>query len=260
MSRLFVFGCSYTNYAYPTWADLISPNFTQYYNYGKSGCSNTFIMDSIVAANDTYKFKRSDTVIVMLTGFGRFSYKPKGTIWQAKGDMYNYCLQIKDPVVQNFYDNMWSDEFAVHQSWIAAKVIKQILAASKCNHKILMGISNDAYISGLVDLEISMYKKAMEIYSMLDNKVSLDKWKMDNNYYDSPMWEEKGGRDGHPSTDVYLKYAKEFLPHLVSKKSLQFVKYWNKNFDHRSQAHMEEKFSKEFKAKHDLGYINKLLV
>ena len=259
MSRLFVFGCSYTSYAYPTWADAISVNFDEYYNYGRSGCSNTYIMDSVVAANDKFKFKKTDTVIVMLTGFGRFSYKPRGSIWQAKGDMFNYCEQVDDPVVKGFYDNMWSDDFAVHQSWTAAKVIKQILKSAKCNHKLLMGINNEAYITGLVDLNVDMYKKAVEVYSLLDNKVSLDKWKHDNDEFDSPYWEAKGGRDGHPSSDVYLRYAKKFMPELVTRKSSTFVKYWNTNFDNSSQANMEVKFNSEFRAKRDLGFTNKLL-
>lgn len=259
MSRLFVFGCSYTSYAYPTWADAISVNFNQYYNYGRSGCSNTYIMNALVAANDTFKFKKTDTVIVMLTGFGRFSYKPRGSIWQTKGDMFNYCEQIKDSVVQNFYDNMWSDDFAVQQSWVAAKVIKQTLAAAKCKHKILMGIGNEAYVAGSADLSVDSYKKAVEIYSLLDNKLTLDKWKQDKDLYDSPYWEAKGGRDGHPSPDVYLQYAKDFMPELVTKKSNQFIKYWNKHFDHSSQANMENKFNAEFRSKNDLRFTNKLL-
>jgi hypothetical protein len=37
MSRFFAFGCSYTRYAYATWADYIGVNFDEYYNYGCGG-------------------------------------------------------------------------------------------------------------------------------------------------------------------------------------------------------------------------------
>ena len=32
ISRFFAFGCSYTNWPHPTWADFIGINFEEYYN------------------------------------------------------------------------------------------------------------------------------------------------------------------------------------------------------------------------------------
>ena len=42
-SRMFAFGCSYTNNKWLSLADLIGVNFEKYYNLGKPGCCNMFI-------------------------------------------------------------------------------------------------------------------------------------------------------------------------------------------------------------------------
>jgi hypothetical protein len=256
--RLFAFGCSYTHYAYPTWADVVSVNFDEYYNFGRAGCSNIYIMNTLVAAEDIIKFNaETDTVIVMLTGFGRFSYLPRNSIWKTPGDLYNYNHNTKDPVTTEFYNNMWSDNWAVHDSWTAATVIKKLLTFNQVNYKILMGIDNEYYLKSSTELDPVIRDRAAEIYSMLDNSTSLDKWKEANSYYDSPYWEDRNSVDGHPSTEVYLQYAKDFLPELVSDKSIELVNYWKENFDHRGQTAMEHKFNELFRSHRDQTYIKK---
>lgn len=257
MKRCFAFGCSYTSYAYPTWADLIGINFKNYYNYGRAGCSNTYIMNRIVEADSIYKFNpATDYVIIMLTGFGRFSYLPPDSSWQTKGDLHSYNHNTNDPVTVEFVNNMWSDDWAVYQSWIAAKVIKQTLKNIK--HHIVMGIDNSAYIDGTAKVSDYMKPMADEIYKMLDVDITLDKWKEKNQYYDSPNWTEENRVDGHPSTNVYLKYIEEFFPRFNTTKTRKLANHWNKNFDHTSQKNMTDKFYKEFRGKFDQAHINSL--
>jgi hypothetical protein len=258
MKRCFAFGCSYTSYSYATWADLIGLNFKEYYNYGRSGCSNTFIMNKIVEANDVYKFNpKTDYVIVMLTGFGRFSFLPENDGWQTYGDLHSYNYNTNNPVTLEFVKNMWSENWAVYQSWIAAKVIKTVL--KDIPHIMVMGIDNSAYIDGTAKLNDQVKPLANEIYSMLDVNITMNKWIEKNEYTDSPYWEDVKRTDGHPSTDVHLKYVKEFFPRFNTKKTNAFVNEWNKKFDHRSQNHMGQKFNDEFRRTHDQAFINSLL-
>jgi len=44
MSRLFTFGCSYTNYRWSTWADCLAPEFDYFENWGQSGGGNHYIL------------------------------------------------------------------------------------------------------------------------------------------------------------------------------------------------------------------------
>jgi hypothetical protein len=46
MSRLFTFGCSFTNYRWSTWADCLAPEFDYFENWGQSGGGNHYIFNS----------------------------------------------------------------------------------------------------------------------------------------------------------------------------------------------------------------------
>ena len=63
--RFFSFGCSFTNYIWPTWADIIGNDFDFYQNWGAAGSGNHFIFNSIIEADARYNFNENDLVIVM---------------------------------------------------------------------------------------------------------------------------------------------------------------------------------------------------
>lgn len=239
-ARLFTFGCSYTVYAYPTWADYLGVNFSKYYNYGRAGSSNTYIMNKLVEADNRYNFNSEDLVIVMLTGFGRFSYLNPNPHpdrhWVTNGDMYSYTAAHDDKTIKFFLKHMWTENFAVYQSWIACQVIKQLLLSKNVPHKFLMGIDNSGYLDGTALLDGNAKTKANQIYEMLDNKKTLDEWKkesVENN--DSPFWKNINHRDGHPSHRAHYKFAKEYFSEYIRKKSNTLLEYWNKNFTDESQ-------------------------
>lgn len=65
--RFFSFGCSFTNYIWPTWADIIGQDIEIYENWGDPGGGNFFIFNSLIEANLKYKFKEGDLVVIMWT-------------------------------------------------------------------------------------------------------------------------------------------------------------------------------------------------
>ena len=67
MSRLFAFGCSFTNYRWSTWFDCLAPEFDYAENWGQSGAGNHYIFNSIMEADQRNKFGEGDTVIVCWT-------------------------------------------------------------------------------------------------------------------------------------------------------------------------------------------------
>ena len=85
--RFFAFGCSLTKYNWPTWADIIATEVSEYYNYGQSGGGNLFIANSIVEANLTHKFTEDDLVIVMWSSVSREDRYKNGK-WQTPGNIY----------------------------------------------------------------------------------------------------------------------------------------------------------------------------
>lgn len=254
--RLFAFGCSYTLYSYPTWADFIGINFEEYYNYGRSGASNTFIMNRIIEANDRFKFNPdTDLILIMLTGFGRFSYM-KDQHWITEGDLLSNFAHTKNPKVGNLIDAIWSEEWIVYQSWIAAKVIKNMLASNNIPHKILMGIDNRAYANTSNDEQAQQVKY---IYDILDFKKTLDEWKTDSiENSDTPIWLDINRPDGHPSMRAHLKFARDHFPELVTDRSKEVLDQSEIEFDYSKLENQSTKFYQTFRKKYDKGYSNPL--
>ena len=85
MSRLFAFGCSFTNYRWSTWADCLAPEFDYFENWGQSGAGNLYIFNSIMEADQRHHFGAGDTVIVCWTNVMREDrYTDR---WQTLGNI-----------------------------------------------------------------------------------------------------------------------------------------------------------------------------
>jgi len=69
--RFFAFGCSFTQYKWPTWADIIGSNIEFYENWGYSGRGNHYIFNSIIECDAKHKFNQDDLVIVMWSKIDR---------------------------------------------------------------------------------------------------------------------------------------------------------------------------------------------
>ena len=88
--RFFTFGCSFTSYDWPTWADVLAsemPN-AEFYNFGHCGGGNSMISNRIVESNCRYKFTDSDLIIPMWTTFCREDRFVNGH-WMSTGNMYS---------------------------------------------------------------------------------------------------------------------------------------------------------------------------
>lgn len=241
-SRFIAFGCSYTSYSYATWADFVGCNFDEYQNYGKGGASNTHLMEQIVEFNEIHKFNpNTDFVIVMLSGIGRFSYYRNKT-WILNGDLYSYYSYTKDNNLKGFIENMWSEDWAIHMSWVAAKTIKQVL--KNIPHKIFMSIDNRNYFK--MDgskwgkeqiISPRSIAKTKDIYDILDDKESLDEFMIKNytkeDYY---IWKEDDNRiDGHPTQKMHFDFVKDKLPEYITKKSQNLFNYVEEIFVNSTQ-------------------------
>jgi hypothetical protein len=69
--RLFTFGCSFTNYIWPTWADIIGREIPFYENWGHGGFGIQYIMSSVIECDLKHKFTDTDLVMIMWTVPGR---------------------------------------------------------------------------------------------------------------------------------------------------------------------------------------------
>lgn len=89
MSRIFAFGCSLTQYFYPTWADIVLDHYErkgfQKFNWGKSGAGNQYIFTKIFEADSLYNFDKDDIILVQWTSMFREDRYHEDNGWSCPG-------------------------------------------------------------------------------------------------------------------------------------------------------------------------------
>jgi hypothetical protein len=119
MKRVFTFGCSFTSYAWPTWADLLGEEVPHYENWGLAGIGNRAIAERVVECHVKNKFTKDDVVVVQWTTHLRNDFYnqnpdclPERQIgWKTAGSIFNYH-NIK------IYDQKWIDTFFFEPAYL----------------------------------------------------------------------------------------------------------------------------------------------
>ena len=93
MKRFFAYGCSFVNYQYPTWADILIEDLEHKgvdgYNCGRSGSGNVLIASRIWETHARYNFNSDDIIIISWTNFFREDrYHTEGG-WHTPGSIYH---------------------------------------------------------------------------------------------------------------------------------------------------------------------------
>lgn len=110
MRRLFTFGCSYTSYSWPTWADLAGIDFDVSQNWGLAGIGNKAIAERVAEANIRHQFTEDDVVVVQWSSHLRHDFWHQHSLmdrhagWKTAGSIFNY-------INQRLYDKKWVDTF-----------------------------------------------------------------------------------------------------------------------------------------------------
>jgi hypothetical protein len=99
--RLFTFGCSFTQYRWPTWADIMSQEFDRFENWGRIGAGNHFILYSLIEAIQRRNIGPNDTVAIMFSTVCRED-RWLGGQWHTPGSVYN--RDHNDEYIQKFTD------------------------------------------------------------------------------------------------------------------------------------------------------------
>jgi len=94
MKRLFTFGCSFTNYHWPTWADILGREFDYYENWGQTGGGNPFIFYSLIECLRKNQVQVTDTIVVMWSSIARLDYYANHK-WITHGHWGNVPLEKK---------------------------------------------------------------------------------------------------------------------------------------------------------------------
>ena len=91
MARLYTFGCSFTNYKWNTWADILGSKYQVFENWGKIGAGNQFILNSLTECVQRNRLDSNDTVMIMWSTPCRDDRYVDGH-WVTKGNVFNSDL------------------------------------------------------------------------------------------------------------------------------------------------------------------------
>ena len=96
MSRLVAFGCSFTNYHWSTWADILAPVFDTMENWAAAGAGNHFIFNAVMEADQRQRFGPGDTVIVCWSNVMREDRYLDDRGWVTLGNLAHSNIYTKE--------------------------------------------------------------------------------------------------------------------------------------------------------------------
>ena len=159
--RLFTFGCSFTHYIWPTWANILSLEFDQFENWGMAGGGNHLILYSLIEAIQRQNIGPSDTVAIMFTSVGREDRWLKRK-WHCPGSVYNSDLDEK--YIQQFTD---PTGFYLTNVTVIDSIVK-ILQNIGCHYYLMstvpFGVVDDSWLRRTFKLKKDVTEQVNNLY------------------------------------------------------------------------------------------------
>lgn len=205
--RLFTFGCSFTQYRWPTWADILGEYYDEFYNWGLCGIGNLAIANRIAECHQRNKFTSDDTVYVMWTNVSREDRWLNGS-WLMAGNIYT----------QGFYPESFVEEFADETGYYILSLaqislVKNLLDNIGCKYKFFSMV--DINNPGQFDLETA-HEKSREVLNIYSDIVDAIQPSVHRVIFDCD-WDTrrplgKGKSDYHPYPLEHLEYLNAVMP------------------------------------------------
>lgn len=134
--RLFTFGCSFTMYNWPTWADLLGVEFVHFYNWGVPGLGNRAIAERVAECHATNRFTENDIVIIQWSSYIRNDFmrtdlpKDLDTSWRTKGGIFGQFNQgLYD---KSWFEKFWDDKAFYIHTLNNIVLVQQLLKSTGC--------------------------------------------------------------------------------------------------------------------------------
>ena len=208
MSRLFTFGCSFTNYRWSTWADCLAPEFDHFENWGQAGGGNHYIFNSVMEADQRHQFGVNDTVIVCWTSLDREDRYVDGR-WHTPGNAHFATNVFNKEYLKTHID----ERGYLIRDLAYIKAVKTLLETRPgLNWRFLSMVELMAR-PWPDDDDVSQHRDVMRLYSDVLDTILLG---YDKTVFAETGWPNRNG-DPHPSPAEHLAYLDAVLPGWVTK-------------------------------------------
>ncbi len=223
--RFFAFGCSFTDYRWPTWADILGKEFPgAYFNFGGAGSSNPMIARSVSEADVICKFRETDLVIIMWTDVCREEVYVNRYIAGTGNVMHEENI-LRRP----------------HIEYLPETYYKRDLLCINMASKFLEGLGVDHYMFSTVPINYTEGNSLIPIKDHIKNLLAPIERKITHNFFNTCYkkdWSEQNPiklicngevtLDSHPSPTLHLQFLQSVLPNLdLSENTLEYVKYYD---------------------------------
>ncbi len=217
--RFFAFGCSFTGYFWPTWADVLSkemPDAT-YYNMGICGAGNLLISARAVEANLKFNFNQDDLVMIMWSTFCREDRYYKNR-WESPGNIFT----------QQTYSADFVKKFADPKGYLIRdlslmELTTNYLKALPCDSVTLMSVpfnyqnERDTSVVPIINSFTDLVKNTPPCMYDLELKGEFENG---HEYYNDESKQQVG--DYHPNPVRYWNYLDK-LKFPLTEKSKQYA-------------------------------------
>lgn len=242
MRRLFTFGCSFTSYIWPTWADILGREFDFFENWGRPGAGNQFIANSVAEADARNKFTENDTVIVQWSSMMREDRYIEGG-WVTPGNVGGEGRRIYG---DEFLKKFMSDRGCFIRDLASMHLVDTMLQHKKCNYEFLSMVDINFYgdmYSNYFKEKLKFFSQGtkitepLDLYSNVVNKIKPSFQKVIFNY----DWQSRKElmapstvtgvlhrADSHPIPLEHLEYLQKVLPgYKISNETIEWTKQVN---------------------------------
>ena len=209
MGRVFTFGCSFTEYSWPTWADMILHK-REGVNYGICGGGFEQIMSSLVQCDVDYKLTKDDHIFIVYPNLLR---------WDAPTypKMLCYGNAITSPWIDH-KDKLWTVEGMVYKNLNWMYMINEFLLHKGVTFrygsitKIFTYLENyflDSYqIEGDVLKHLEYVKSYIPLLTDFYTHMYGDQ-NDDNQWKATKQWKDRG--EYHPRPTHHYNWLKNIL-------------------------------------------------
>ena len=250
MKRLFVLGCSFSNYAWPTWADILGQEFDIFENWAFPGLGNRAIAERVAEIHANNHLTKDDTVIIQWTSHLRHDWHAtdhrhqENAGWKTSGSLFNYInAEIFD---EKWIKTFWSENSYMMHTYNNILLTQNFLNGVGCNWRMTsMGYINKMNsdypttshgektneIDAMVDIPtLSIYKKIFDDKSKWIKPIGTFAWNHKTKPYKFKSMQDKAvfSIDRHPTTYQHSEWLKTYLlPSLgISQKQTKKAKHW----------------------------------
>lgn len=209
MRRIFTFGCSFTEYFWPTWADIVLYE-NNGFNLGVSGGGYDSILYRITESDRVFKFTPDDLVIVVFTTPLRWDTTAYDE-WSSHGQIYN------NKQFEKYFDSLFSLNSLIFKSYHNMSLIDDYLKNKKVEY-IFGSINNPLKNVGNYFENVEISTDSINLIEYVSKRVDL-KLKDFNSFINKgetvswPLTKKFKDNIGeyHPRPLTYYKWVKEEL-------------------------------------------------